>query len=306
MLRQMLQRNGMERQAVPGLTSGATIAAARRALARIFTAATLDTPELDARILVGHALALDHAALAAQADRRLTDAEAEAIAALAGRRLRREPVARILGRKEFWGLPLSLNADTLVPRPESETVIEAALTRLGPDRTRPWRVADLGTGSGALLLALLTELPAAHGVGTDISARALAGARANAAGLRLAGRAYFAACDQGAALDGGFDLVVANPPYVRRADIADLPPEVRDFDPRRALDGGSDGLAAYRAIVDDARRLLAPDGGLILELGAGQLEAVTTLCTAAGLQLVAPPRCDLAGTPRAITVKVLP
>jgi release factor glutamine methyltransferase len=281
-----------------------SVAAARRNLAQSFREAGLDTPDLDARILVGHALALDHAALAAQADRRLTDPEAEAIAALARRRLGREPVARIIGTKEFWGLPLSLNADTLVPRPETETVVEAALAALGDARGRALRVADLDTGSGALLLALLSELPAARGVGTDISIAALRCARSNAAALGLAARASFVACDHGAALEGNFDLVVANPPYVARGDIAKLEPDVRDFDPERALDGGADGLAAYRAIAADARRLLARHGLLVLELGAGQLDAVGSLTAAAGLAPAAECRSDLAGVPRALAVKV--
>ena len=285
-----------------GTTS--SVAAARRRLAQRFRDAGLDSPDLDARILVGHALSLDHAALAAQADRRLTDKEADAIAALAQRRLNREPVARIVGTKEFWGLPLALNADTLVPRPETETVVEAALAALGDGRGRALRIADLDTGSGALLLALLRELPAARGVGTDISATALRCARSNAAVLGLADRASFVACDHGAALGGGLDLVVANPPYVASGEIAGLAPEVRDFDPRRALDGGRDGLAAYRAIVGDARRLLAPHGLLVIELGTGQLDAVRALTTAAGLAPAAACRNDLAGVPRALAVTV--
>jgi release factor glutamine methyltransferase len=289
---------------MPALASDVlTIAAARRRLAQQLRDAGIDTPDLDARVLVGHALALEHAALASQAERRLTDDEARAIAALAKRRLGREPVARIVGAKEFWGLTLALNADTLVPRPETETVVEAALAALGNARDRARRIADLDTGSGALLLALLSELPAAVGVGTDISATALACARANAEALGLAGRAAFVACDHGAALGGGFDLVVANPPYVASSDIAWLAPEVRDFDPRAALDGGADGLAAYRAVARDARRLLAPDGLLVFELGAGQLDAVRSLTVTAGL---APAACrsDLAGVPRALAVKV--
>jgi release factor glutamine methyltransferase len=280
-----------------------SIAAARRQLTRAFNDAGLDTPDLDARILVGHALALDHAALAAQADRRLTGAETDAVAALARRRLGREPVARIVGTKEFWGLPLALNADTLVPRPETETVVEAALAALGDRRGRALRIADLGTGSGALLLALLSELPGARGVGTDISVAALGCARANAAALGLAGRASFVACNHGRALAGSFDLVVANPPYVASGAIAGLAPEVRDFDPLLALDGGHDGLAAYRAILGDARRLLASHGPLVLELGAGQLAAVASLTAAAGL---APAACrnDLSDVPRALAVTV--
>src|SRR5438270_1874323 len=178
------------------LKAGITIAAARRWLAQSFRERGLDTSELDARLLVAHALKLDHAALAAQGERILTAAEADAVAALAARRLAREPVARILGRKEFWGLELRINAATLVPRPETETVVEVALAAMDRDRARPGlRVADLGTGSGALLLALLAELPAAHGVGTDVSLAALGCARANAEALGFAARASFVACD---------------------------------------------------------------------------------------------------------------
>jgi release factor glutamine methyltransferase len=287
-----------------------SIAAARRSLARQFSDAGLDSPDLDARILVGHALTLDHAALAAQADRRLTGDEADTIAALARRRLAREPVARIVGTKEFWGLPIALNADTLVPRPETETLVEAALAVLGDARKRPLRIADLDTGSGALLLALLHELPAARGVGTDISIAALARARANAETLGLGGRAAFVACDHGSALGGSapggrLDLIVANPPYVASGDIAGLEPEVRNFDPRAALDGGADGLAAYRAIIADAERLLAPRGLLVLELGAGQLDAVRSLTVAAGLTPTATHN-DLSGVARALVVTVSP
>jgi release factor glutamine methyltransferase len=169
----------------------------------------------------------------------------------------------------------------------------------------PLRVADLGTGSGALLLALLTELPAALGIGTDQNLAALACARANARALGLHERAEFVACDYGAALAGPLDVVVSNPPYVARAEIVGLAPEVRDFDPHLALDGGPDGLAAYRAIAAGARRLIAPHGLLVVELGAGQLGAVTTILAKAGFA-VEPPRLDLAGIARALVVKCLP
>ena len=280
------------------LAAGVSIEMARRILAQELRDQGIDTPEVDARLLVGHALGLDHPALTAQSQRAITPAEADAIAALAARRRAHEPVARILGRKEFWGLPLALNADTLVPRPETETVVEAALKAVEP----PSRIADLGTGTGALLLALLSELPGACGIGTDISTGALACARANAAALGLARRASFVACDHASALRGPFDLIVSNPPYVARTDIAALPPEVRNFDPRRALDGGPDGLDAYRVIVGDAPRLLAPGGALVLELGFGQLEAVTSLLSGAGLAATAT-RNDLAGVPRALVAR---
>jgi release factor glutamine methyltransferase len=287
------------------IESGLSLDVARRRLAREFRRHALDAPELDARLLLGHALGLDHAALVAQSDRALTAQESDALAALTARRLAHEPVARILGRKEFWGLPLTLDADTLIPRPETETVVEAALTALHDREQVALRIADLGTGSGALLLALLSELPHARGIGADISPAALACARANAAALGLADRAAFAACDYGAALNGPIDLIVANPPYVARADIAALQAEVRDFDPARALDGGPDGLAAYRAIAPQARRLLALDGILVVELGFGRLAAVRSIFTAAGLAPVAV-RHDLSGVVRALVARPLP
>jgi release factor glutamine methyltransferase len=289
----------------PDINAGLPIGTARRQLAQAFRAAGLESPALDARPLVGHALQLDHTALAAGSDRRLTAAEGAAITALAARRLAREPVARILGRKEFWGLPLRLNAETLVPRAETETVVEAALAEIDRDgaRSRPLRVADLGTGSGALLLALLSELPSAFAVGTDLSEQALACAAANAAALGLGGRVVFVACDYGAALYGSFDLVVCNPPYIAHGEIETLAPEVRVFDPRRALDGGVDGLDGYRALARDARRLLAPSGALVMELGAGQADAVRSLVEASGLSVCRPARIDLAGIARALAAR---
>jgi len=288
------------------LTAGETIAAARVALARSFAVAALESPELDARILVGHALGLDPAGIVSQGARQLTSAERAAIAALAQRRLAREPVARIVGIKEFWGLPFRLNAETLVPRPETETVVEAALAALGPPlgprRQSALRIADLGTGSGALLAALLSECPAAFGVGTDLSASAIACARRNVCALGLRERAVFTACDYGAALKGPFDLLVSNPPYICRGDIPTLAPEVSLFDPARALDGGVDGLHGYRTIAADACRLLAPNGLIVVELGAGQAGAVASLFLAAGLA-VDNPYSDLSGVARALPAR---
>jgi release factor glutamine methyltransferase len=285
-----------------------SVASARRSLAQSFRRHGLATPELDARVLVGHALGLDHAALAAQAARALSEAEAAAIAATAARRLKREPVARILGIKEFWGLNFKLNAATLVPRPETETVVEAALDAIDRrhGRARALKLADLGTGSGALLLALLSELPRSSGLGIDVSHAALACARDNASALGLAERAWFVAGDFGAALQGPFDLIVSNPPYVAHDDIVTLEPEVSEFDPRRALDGGPDGLDAYRVIASAARRLLAPDGILVLELGIGQLAAVENILGAEGLAAMGGARHDLTGVARALAVRLLP
>jgi release factor glutamine methyltransferase len=284
----------------PDRVNALTIEGARRAWAAEFRIHGIDTPELDARLLVGDALGLDHAALAAAGAHILDSDEASAIAALARRRLGHEPVARIIGIKEFWSLRLRVDAATLVPRPETETVVEAALAAIDRQgaRTRALRIADLGTGSGAILLALLTELQNAFGVGSDTSPRALAVAHDNARHLGLR-RVGFVACDMAAALRGPFDLIVSNPPYIASADIATLPPEVRLFDPRLALEGGADGLDCYRAIAATAPALLAPDGVIVVELGAGQAEPVATLFAAAGLAL-SPPRSDLSGVPRAL------
>jgi len=277
------------------------IASVRRAWAAKFRACGIESAELDARILVGHALGLDHAALAAASSRPLNAAEQSAIAALAHRRMAREPVARIIGAKEFWSLTLRVGAATLVPRPETETVVEVAIDAVNQRgaRSRPLRIADLGTGSGAVLLALLSELPKARGIGTDVSAAALAVARDNAERLGLNG-ARFVACDMASALQGPFDLIVSNPPYIASAEIAELAPEVRDFEPRAALDGGTDGLDFYRAIAAAAPGLLAPGGVLVVELGAGQAQPVAALFAAAGLAPAAP-RYDLNGVPRALS-----
>ena len=280
---------------------GATVAHARRALSDQFRAAGIESPDLDARVLIGHALGLDHSALVAAATQQISDLSASTIERFAARRLEGEPVARIVGTREFWGLPLAVTRDVLVPRPETETVVELALAlidRTGP-RTQPLRIADLGTGTGAIVLALLSELPAAYGIGTDRDIGALGVARANANKLGLGERAAFIACDFGTALRPPFDLVVSNPPYIASAEIATLAVEVRDHDPRHALDGGADGLAAYRSIVADAPRLLAPAGHLVLEIGIGQEAAVSGLFAGAGLGK-ATVRPDLAGIMRAI------
>jgi release factor glutamine methyltransferase len=276
---------------------GATVAQARRVLAEKFRAAEIESPELDARILIGHALGLDHAALAAAEGQELSDADALRIDALAGRRMGREPVARIVGEKEFWGLSFIVNPAVLVPRPETETVVEVALSLV--DRTAPLRIADLGTGSGAILLALLSELPQARGRGIDIAAEALDVARVNARRLGLADRADFALGDFAAA-EGAFDLIVSNPPYIASADIAALSPDVREYDPHQALDGGPDGLAAYRAIAAIAPRLLASAAHLVVEIGAGQQSAVSAIFVQSGLAITGVHH-DLAGILRVLS-----
>lgn len=282
--------------------AGRALAAARRRIADSLLHGGIDNPEFDARLLIGHALALDAAALVAQSQRALTKDEAVAIIGLAARRLGHEPVARIVGRKEFWNLSLTLDPETFVPRPETETVVEAALAavRCGKNNAGPMRVGDLGTGSGALLLAILSELAQSYGTGTDINLAALRCARGNAG--RFGARASFVAGNYGAALTGPIDLLVSNPPYIPHKEIAVLPAEVCRFDPHSALDGGFDGLDGYRAIAADARRLLGPAGVLVVELGFGQAPSVRSVFEAAGLAC-APPHHDLCGIPRALVAR---
>jgi len=229
--------------------AGQTVETARRALTTRFRTRAIDSAELDARILVGAALGLDLTGMIAATGRLVTATEAARLEDFARRRLTGEPVARVLGAKEFWGLPLQLSAATLVPRPDTETVVELAL-----------------------------EMP----------------------------RADFVACDYAAALSGTFDLIVSNPPYIRSAEITDLATEVRDHDPHRALDGGTDGLDAYRALIPEAARLLAQQGALVVEVGHGQSGDIEGLMTAAGLTLERPPKADLAGIHRAVAGRKLP
>lgn len=287
---------------------GKTVEDARRALTFQLKSGGIASGELDARLLVGHTLGVDFTGMIIAASRRLTPEEAHRLEQLTRRRVAGEPVARILGVKEFWGLPLRLSPATLVPRPDTETIVELALevSNGRPHLDGQRRIADIGTGSGAILLALLSELPDAVGIGTDISLESLRTARDNATQLDLAARVSFVACNYAAALSGIFDLVVSNPPYICSADLADLDPEVREYDPRRALDGGTDGLDAYRAMVPEAALLLAPGGTLIVEAGYDQSGSIAELMVASGLTPDLPPRADLAGIPRAVAGRKMP
>ncbi len=287
--------------------AGQTVETARRTLTARLISGDVESAELDARILVGAVLGLDLTGLIASAKRPVTPGEAARLEDCARRRLAGEPVARILGLKEFWGLPLQLSAATLVPRPDTETVVELALEMVqAPDPSRSLRIADIGTGSGAILLALLSELPDACGFGTDISVAALRTASLNAARLGFASRAVFVACDYASALSDTFDLIVSNPPYIRSAEIAELATEVRDHDPHRALDGGADGCDAYRALIPQAAALLVPRGALVVEAGHGQHAYIESLMTATGLTLERPAKADLAGIRRAVAGRKMP
>jgi len=287
--------------AMRGLKSGVSVSEALHHVSQCFRTGGIEEAEADARVLIGHALHLDRARLFAQSDRVLEAREVTVISALAARRLRREPVSRIVGQKEFWSLPISVTPDVLVPRPETETVVEAALDFIMRSglRLEKLRILDIGTGSGALLMALLNELPNAVGTGTDVSSAALDVARTNAARCRVDFRCTFVVCDIATGVEGPFDLIVSNPPYIAHDEIVTLAPEVREYDPPLALDGGQDGLDAYRSIAGDAKRILAPGGRLFVELGVGQDEQVRVLFTKVGLS-PGIPRSDLAGIPRVL------
>ncbi len=259
-------------------------------------AAGVDAPRRDARLLLADAMGVAHPALL-DAGSHLSVTESARFVDKLVRREAREPVARIRGSREFWGMEFALSDATLDPRPDTETLIEAALAAF-PDAP-PQRILDLGTGSGCILCALLREWPTATGVGIDLSEAAVATARQNAQHLGLAGRAEFVVGDWNDAVGARYDLVVSNPPYVRSSDIDALEPEVATFDPRLALDGGADGLDAYRRITPLLSRLLAHGGVAAVEVGLGQAEEVGRLLARSGLDPVTV-RTDLSGIPRAL------
>jgi release factor glutamine methyltransferase len=244
--------------------------------------AGIDTPRRDAELLLGDVLSRPPGALRRMGGLELTPDQQARFAEAVRRRVAREPVQRILGHWEFWSLELELGPDTLIPRADTETVVDAVLRRL-PDRQAPLRLLDLGTGTGALLLALLSELPQAWGVGTDISPGAAAVAQRNARRLGLGGRAAFVVADWAAPLSGTFDVVVSNPPYIAAGDLPGLQPEVRGHEPQRALVGGADGLDCYRILARAVPRLLRPGGLAALEHGDGQGPAVAGLLAGEGL-----------------------
>lgn len=260
-----------------GKTVGRVLADARKAL----TEAGVESAALDARLLVAAALGATVEHVIAWPERSLDETAAARLGALLERRVAREPMAQILGRREFWSRDFAVTADVLTPRPDSETLIAAVLEQL--DRARPARILDLGVGSGCLLLTLLSELPHATGVGVDRSAAALAVAARNAETLGVAARTTLVRGDWTAGLDGQFDVVVSNPPYIPRGDLATLPPEVR-HEPRMALDGGEDGLHCYRALAAGLPGVLTPTGFAVIEIGAGQAENVTGILRHAGLE----------------------
>lgn len=270
------------------------------------TAAGIDNVRFEARLLLSKASGLTVEQLIAHGREEAPVTTIDLLRSLSGRRIRREPMAYILGEREFWGLPFKVTPDVLIPRPDSETVIEAALV-LMPDRSRVRRILDLGTGSGCLLLTLLREFPDAHGVGLDVSPAALRVAEGNARSLGVERRAHliegdWRLPDWSRALGAPFDLVVSNPPYIEAGAIASLMPEVSRFEPRSALDGGEDGLSAYRLIAGAARELITPDGRILVEGGDGQASEIAEIFAVAGLTSMTPWK-DLGGIERVVPAK---
>jgi release factor glutamine methyltransferase len=282
----------------PGLSRRSAV----ERMTKAFLAAGIDAAASDARFVILGVLNLTSTDLALGGAEPLGSEGAARLRSAVARRLAGEPVARILGSWEFWGLPFQLSPATLVPRPDTETIVEAALARC-PEKSRPLRLLDLGTGSGCILTALLTELPNAFGIGLDRSHDALLKARANAATNGVGQRAAFLNGDWCAAIQGPFDLVVANPPYIVREVMAGLAIEVREHDPVAALDGGEDGLAAYRSILSGVGpgRGVATGGALLFEVGHDQAGAVSALGRAAGFSTAEVVR-DLAGHDRVVVL----
>jgi release factor glutamine methyltransferase len=277
-------------------TAAALLCAATRSL----RAAGIEAPRAEARLLLREATGWTPERLLAEPLAAVPETATRRMARLVEARAARTPMAYVLGEREFWSLAISVGPGALVPRPETETLVEAAIEAL-PDRDRGLRILDLGTGSGCLLVALLRTYRRATGVGTDRSAAALGWARANLARHRLLDRALLLRTDWAAGLAGRFELIVANPPYVASAELARLEPEVARHEPVEALDGGPDGLGAYRALLPDLARLLAPGGLACLEIGAGQEPALRRLCAEAGLAVAVRP--DLAGIARCLVLR---
>jgi release factor glutamine methyltransferase len=265
---------------------------------RRLEAAGIDTPVLDARLLLEAGAGVSRLEIVTDPRRPVSEAQINAVDALTQRREAREPVSHIFGRKHFWTLDLAVNRNVLTPRPETEFVVESGLQELLPAEA-PHRILDLGAGSGAIVLALLKDRPNATAIAVDISDAALDVVRENAEQLGVAARLEIRRGDWASDLNERVDLVVSNPPYIPTADIDSLAPEVSRFEPRLALDGGPDGLAAYRIITASLPRVLKPGGAFALEVGLGQAESVRAMAKAVGLSTTEPRR-DLSGIPRVV------
>ena len=268
------------------------------------TAAAVDTPDIDARVIVEFVLDLDWAGLVRDHDRPVAAHEVEQIEHLVARRLNHEPVAYLVGTREFWSLPFRVNTSTLIPRPDSETIVEAALAlareKINPSENDDLTILDLGTGSGCLILALLSELEQARGIGVDCSAGALEIARENAQRLGLINRVDFIEGDWARDIERKFDLVVANPPYIAESDLSRLAPDVFQFEPHAALCGGPDGLDVYRRLAKELPLLVKPGGYILLEIGIDQREDVEQIIFDGSHLMFLYAFPDLAGTIRCL------
>jgi release factor glutamine methyltransferase len=262
-------------------------------------AAGVENARLDAEVLLAHSLGIDKADLYLQLNARATTEQEEEFRELIRRRAEREPVAYITGRKEFWSLDFLVSSDVLIPRPETERLVEVALEYAKLSASQP-KIVDLGTGSGAIAIAFAKELPEAKITAVEISAAALDVARRNSARHGIANRIQFLRGDFFAEAAGKFDVIVSNPPYISRQEWAALPPDIRDWEPQLALDGGSDGLDFYRQIIREAHRYLVPGGHIILEIGAGMARAVADLLNATDFYLSPLVYRDYAGKDRVI------
>jgi release factor glutamine methyltransferase len=265
--------------------------------ARRLGAAGIEDASAEARFLFTGVLGLSRSQVVANPDRKLDEASLAAVNTALARRVSRVPLSQILGATPFWTLELLVTPDVLSPRADTETIVEAALNNV--DTARPLRILDIATGSGAIALALLTEMRSAHAVATDISRAALDVAAINAGRTGLSERIELVCTSWADGIAGRFDLVVSNPPYIASSIIETLEPEVRDHEPRLALDGGPDGLAPYRHLFNEARRLLAPGGTGVFEIGYDQREAVLRLAREAGARDADCVK-DLGGRSRAI------
>lgn len=286
------------------ITDSMTRVEALKHLGEVFRGVGIETAQRDARLLLLHAAGIEHMDLLRGPRETLGADVAQRLQNYVSQRVTRIPVARILGEWEFWSLPFTLVAESLVPRPDSETVVAAALIALKERRhaNDGLRILDLGTGSGCLLISLLHEMKDARGVGVDIVPEAIAIAQHNAERNGVADRASFKAAHWGKGVTGPFDLIVSNPPYIADSIIDTLEPEVRVHDPRLALSGGSDGLEAYRAIADALPELLAPGGIVALEMGSDQAESVPAIYRERGYEIEGP-FADFGARPRAIVLR---
>jgi release factor glutamine methyltransferase len=275
-------------------TIGAVLAAAAARL----TEAGIERPQAEARLLLEAATGLSRVTVIGFPERTISHAELGVFERMLTRRCSHEPASRILGRREFWSMNFEVTPATLDPRPDSETLVSAVLAEIG-DRSAGLSIIDFGTGTGCLLLAVLSELPNAEGLGVDISDEAIDAARRNANALGFGARARFIRDDWARSMSEPFDVVISNPPYIESGAINRLAPEVAHHDPHAALDGGADGLDAYRALLPQAKRLLKSGGLVALEIGQGQGPAIRNLARATGLS-ESGSASDLAGIERCL------